>query len=281
MDIELARTFLEVMGEGSFIGAAERLHVSQTAVTARVQSLEETLGCQLFVRNRAGARLTLEGERFVAYATTLVQTWACARAEMKLPRGRASRLRIGAENSLWNPVLTNWVLWIQQDLPSVALHTDVSDPKSLLNKLEKGLLDAIIVHRPNYFSGFVVEQLLEEKLVHVEAVAKPSPNLFVDWGAEFKAQYDAALPQPRQAAFSFNLGPLALHILLRSGGNGYFRTRVVEPYIRSGELRRVIDSPEFTYPIYLVFRAGMLADDLSQALAGLRAGVAGGGDWQV
>ena len=75
MDIELARTFLEIVNTGSFIKAAERMHVTQTAVTARIRSLESHLSCQLFVRNRSGARLTEEGEQFVEYATSLVDTW--------------------------------------------------------------------------------------------------------------------------------------------------------------------------------------------------------------
>ncbi|CAA0120613.1 LysR family transcriptional regulator [Zhongshania aliphaticivorans] len=281
MDIELARTFLEVMSAGSFCGAAERLHVSQTTVTARVQSLEETVDCQLFIRNRSGARLTVEGERFVAYARNLVQSWECAKADMKLPRGRESRLRIGAETSLWNPVLTNWVSWLQINSPSVAVHTDVADASSLLAKLEKGFLDAVIVHRPNYLSGVMVEQLLEEKLVHVQVPNNTKPNLFVDWGSEFRTQYDAALPQPRQAAFTFNLGPLALHVMLSGGGNGYFRTRVVEPYLRSGELERVADSPEFTHPVYLVYRATNSRSELPIALEGLRNVVRDHSEWQV
>lgn len=52
MDVTLERTFLEIVGSGSFLRAAERLHVTQTAVSARVKSLEELLGRQLFVRDR-------------------------------------------------------------------------------------------------------------------------------------------------------------------------------------------------------------------------------------
>src|SRR5690625_7782267 len=58
MDIELARTFLEIVRTGSFMAAAERLHVTQTAVTARLQNLQGQLGCRLFVRNRSGAPLS-------------------------------------------------------------------------------------------------------------------------------------------------------------------------------------------------------------------------------
>ena len=59
MDIELARTFLAIVRCGSFIAAAEQLCVTQTTVTARVKNLEAQLNCPLFVRNRAGARLTV------------------------------------------------------------------------------------------------------------------------------------------------------------------------------------------------------------------------------
>ena len=60
MDLALARTFLEIAGSGSFVRAAERLHVTQTAVSARMRALEELLGQRLFVRNKSGATLTLK-----------------------------------------------------------------------------------------------------------------------------------------------------------------------------------------------------------------------------
>ena len=55
MDITLAQTFLEIVATGSFMRAAERLHVTATAVSARVRKLEDSLGRKLFVRNKAGS----------------------------------------------------------------------------------------------------------------------------------------------------------------------------------------------------------------------------------
>jgi DNA-binding transcriptional LysR family regulator len=51
MDTELARTFLVVIATGSFVEAAQRLHVTQSTVSSRIQRLAETLGTALFVRN--------------------------------------------------------------------------------------------------------------------------------------------------------------------------------------------------------------------------------------
>ncbi|HBS81093.1 MAG TPA: LysR family transcriptional regulator, partial [Pseudomonas sp.] len=120
MDIDLARTFLEIIRSGSFIATAERLHITQTAVTARVRSLETQLGCRLFVRNRAGARLTSNGERFVTHATQLVQTWETARRDLPLPRGYDKLLSLGAEISLCNPLMLAWVQQLRQMLPDHA-----------------------------------------------------------------------------------------------------------------------------------------------------------------
>jgi len=254
MDIELARTFLEVISSGSFVETANRLHLTQTAVTARINNLERKLDCRLFTRNRAGARLTPDGERFAKYATSLVQTWDEARVQMQLPGTTNRQLRIGSEISLWNPVLVKWSGWLQENIDHLALHLDVADRDSLVEKLGTQTLDIILVHRPNYYSGFIVEQLLEEKLIHVRSTKKPGPAIFVDWGEEFRAQYEAILPGPTQAMHRINHGPLALRLILQSGGNGYFRTRVAKPYIEQGLLEKIPDTPEFSYPVYAVYR---------------------------
>jgi DNA-binding transcriptional LysR family regulator len=51
VETELGRTFLAVVAAGNFISAAERLHVTQSTVSTRIRSLEDQLGCTLFVRN--------------------------------------------------------------------------------------------------------------------------------------------------------------------------------------------------------------------------------------
>lgn len=287
MDIQLAKTFLEIMSAGSFQEAAKRLHVTQTTVTARVKSLEEALGCRLFTRNRAGASLTQEGERFVEHAKNLVFTWQRARLELSMPLKASSSLVIGVENSLWNPLLVETINQIQSEKrPQNSLESNIdikarfntSSKKEsaedivfdarieaearLIEQLDQGLLDAVVVHKPHYRSNFVVELLMEEKLIHVQSTKCSQPNLFIDWGEEFKSQYDAVLPNPRQQGFKTNLGPLALKVMLSQGGNGYFRTRVVQKYLANGELERVSGAPEFSYPVYLLYGEQAASDAL-------------------
>ena len=74
MDTELARTLLTVITSGSFISAADRLHVNQSTVSTRIHTLEDQLGCTLFVRDKAGTTLTSAGRQFQRHAATLIRT---------------------------------------------------------------------------------------------------------------------------------------------------------------------------------------------------------------
>ncbi|MCY1295583.1 HTH-type transcriptional regulator HdfR [compost metagenome] len=279
MDLDLARTFLEIVRCGSFIAAAERLHVTQTAITARVQNLESQLGCKLFVRNRAGARLTADGEAFVVYANQLVQTWEAAQRDLPLLEGYRNVLHVGGEVSLCNPLMLDWVRALRETIPGHAIRAEVGDAQRLLRQLEIGVLDAALVYQPAYWPGLQVEQLLEEKLVQVRSPGHPEPYVYIDWGDGFRRQHDAALPDKAKAALGFNLGPLALQYILEHGGAGYFRTRVVQSYLDSGALERVPKAPEFSYPTYLVYSRERDSAVLQQAFALLREVVRNDSDW--
>ncbi|WP_172149655.1 LysR family transcriptional regulator [Pseudomonas tumuqii] len=279
MDIDLARTFLDIMRSGSFIATAERLHITQTAVTARIHNLENQLGCRLFVRNRAGARLTADGERFVTYATQLVQTWEAARRDLPLPRGSGDLLTLGSEMSLCNPLMLAWVQRLHQVLPAHAVRSVVTSGNLLQQQLDLGVLDAALVHQPEYWPNLQVEQLLEEKLIQVVQTHNPEPYMYVDWGPTFRKLHDNALPEHTRTTLSFDLGPLALQYLLQCGGRGYFRTRVVQRYLDEGILKRVEMAPEFSYPIYLVYPRAAVNPALRSALQLLREVVLDDFDW--
>ena len=74
MDTELARTLLTVITSGSIISVADRLHVNQSTVSTRIHTLEDQLGCTLFVRDKADTTLTSAGRQFQRHAATLIRT---------------------------------------------------------------------------------------------------------------------------------------------------------------------------------------------------------------
>jgi DNA-binding transcriptional LysR family regulator len=233
----------------------------------------------LFVRSRNGAVLNDHGRRFVVYASQLVECWDAARRELPLPAGAVQKICLGADQSLWNPMLLRWVSRLHAELPSVALRAEVGEATLLHRKLEQGALDAAIVHLPEYWQDVQVEQLCEEKLIMVRAKQGASPYVFVDWGEEFVRQHDAALPQLAHNRLAVNLGPLALRYLLEHGGSGYFRTRVVQRYLDEGIFEQVPDAPQFAYPLFVVYARNRDIVCLDEALRILREVATSEHDW--
>jgi len=152
----------------------------------------------------------------------------------------------------------------------------------LYQSLQKQEIDAIIVHSPRYLTSLVVEQIAEEKLIHVASDLSQTPDLFIDWGEDFTVQFDRCVPFNSQAAMQFSLGPMALKYLLAKGGNGYFRTRVVAQYLKEGRLHKVKGAAEFTYPIYLVYHNNKAwPDDFEQAKKSLLDGFNQASHWSI
>lgn len=274
MDIGLARTFLAVVASGSFAGAAERLHLTPTAVSARVRLLEAEMGRRLFVRNRAGARLTPAGERFRHHATALVQVWERARAQVALPPGRANLVGVGGEFSLWTPLFADWLLWMRRESPDIAVRVEVDTASRLLERVQDGSLDVAVLYNPPSRPELVVELVSAERLVLVTTneggALRPEDYVYVDWGEPFAASHDTAFPELANAAVSISLGPLALSYVLAVGGAGYFRSAIVQPYLESGQLHRVARAPEFSYSVYAVYSTRSAADVIERVRTGLR-----------
>jgi DNA-binding transcriptional LysR family regulator len=256
MDIDLARTFLAVVSTGSFQGAADRLNVTQTAVSARIKTLEDELGRRLFVRNKAGARRTAPGERFTRHANALVQIWESAHRQIAVPTGREHLVSIGTELSLWTPLFSDWLVWMYRQRPQVALRVEVDAPARLVERVLAGSLDAAVLYNPTRHPDLIVEFLAEEKLMLVttspDGRCDPETYIHVDWGAEFAANEQSAFPDLAGPPIAISLGPLAFQYMLTVGGSGYFRESVVKADIEQGALYRVADAPEFSHSIYLV-----------------------------
>jgi DNA-binding transcriptional LysR family regulator len=276
MDTVLAQTFLEVAAAGSLARAAERLHVTQAAVSARLQALEELLGQKLFVRNKAGARLTQPGRAFLPYATQLTQVWEQAKLRVGADTEDETVLSIGGEFSLWSAMLANWLVALRLSRRGMVLRTRVDTAERLIEQIQNGHLDMGVLYSPHRRPGIETSLLLEEELIAVSTVPESthldlSDYVYVDWGPDFRAQHDRMLPELRDANTVIALGPLALRYILRLGGSGYFRTRAVEPHLARGTLHRVDGAPMFSYSMHAAFSRRTDPELLAWALERLRA----------
>lgn len=96
VDTRLLRSFSVVAQEGNLTRAAERLYLSQPALTKQIRQLEHLLGVPLFTRSRGGMAPTEAGRELAERVPALLESWDAARRATRAAADRAARvLRVG------------------------------------------------------------------------------------------------------------------------------------------------------------------------------------------
>ncbi|MGF1642273.1 MAG: LysR family transcriptional regulator [Thiotrichales bacterium] len=275
MDIDQARTFLAIAAHGSFLEAAKRIHVTQSTVSARIQSLETELGAQLFVRNRSGATLTAAGRRFMHHAKALVLTIEQARHDVGLPSRYRATVRVGGRIALWDGFLPAWVGWMRRTAPDVSIRGEIGFEEDLMRRLVEGSLDIGVMYTPSHAPGLIVEHLFDETLVMVSTnpdMRWPGDDyVYVEWGPGFYAKHQESFPDFARPPQVVNIGWLGVQLMLANGGACYLPIRMARSLILGGRLHHISSAPEFPHPAYMVFPRESDSEGLQLAVEGLRA----------
>lgn len=275
MDVNLARTFLAVVETGSFVDAAERLHVTQSTVSSRIKSLEDLIGQTLFERSKAGASLTRSGLQFQKHALAFVRVWEHARLEVGLAEQHRDHFATGAQFSLWDGFLLKWAAEMRDRIPDIAISASLGFSATLMERLNEGTLDLGLMYRPVQRPGLIVEHLFDEELVLVTSgdASTPPPYdnyVFVNWGPEFQADHAMTLPDLAHPGLTLDLGTLGMNYLLENPATGYFPLRVAGPHVKNGRLQLVKRAPRFVYPAFAVYPEERDDEAFEPFLEGLR-----------
>jgi DNA-binding transcriptional LysR family regulator len=115
VNVEAVRAVVAVAEEGQFQLAADRLGISQQAVSKRIAALEAELGTALFKRTPAGARLTQDGRTFLPHAGAILATVGAAFASVQ-PRTRPLRVDMLSRGTAPVDLLRDFHE-VNQDLP--------------------------------------------------------------------------------------------------------------------------------------------------------------------
>lgn len=152
--------FLEIARQGNLSRAAEVLHVTQPALTARLQALESELGVALFVRRRRGMGLTDAGRAFVPYAERAMTALDDGASLLReLARGGAGELVIGTAPAVGTYVLPALLVRFAERHPRVRLvvrtgHSEEILAMALRREIDLGLVRELrhpdIESRPLY-----------------------------------------------------------------------------------------------------------------------------------
>lgn len=260
MDITLLKTFLEVAATGSFVSASDRLFVTQSAVSLRVQRLEDSLGQSLFTRSKAGAELTPAGIEFERFALSMIKIWEEARQQIAIPEGFNKSFVIGSQYSLWPRLGFQWIDSLQKEMPQLSIRGEVGMPDRLTRFLTEGIIQAALSYTPQMRPGLEVEKILDDELVLVSSWANPTSDLkgkyiYVDWGPEFAHAHSVSLPElTSTSGLTLALGALSAEYVLNRNAAAYLPARYIKRYLDVGVLHLVPDAPTFPYPIWVVWR---------------------------
>lgn len=272
--MEQIKTFLSVVANGSFLEAANRLYVTQSTVSTRIQRLESYLGVSLFVRNRSGAVLTLPGHRFLRHAKSLLLTLEQARHDIGLSSRYRTSITVGTRIALWEELLPRWVGTMRKQAPDISIRFEIGFEEDLMRALIEGRMDVAIMYTPHHSPGLQIEHLFDETLTLLTTDPdSPWPNddyIYVDWGPAFYALHSRHYPDLESPPQTVNIGWLGVQLIISNGGSCFLPMRMAKPLTQAKKLFHVPGSPQFRLPAYMVFPRDSDSIVLQQVLESLR-----------
>lgn len=151
MEIRVLRYFLEIAREENMTRAAQRLHVSQPALSKQMKDLEEELGRKLFRRGSASIHLTDEGMLLRKRAEDiLAMVDKTAEEFANLDEVTGGEVYIGCAESFQIRYLAEIIKGFRERYPLLKYHILSGDTAQVTERLDRGLLDfAVIVEPPN------------------------------------------------------------------------------------------------------------------------------------
>lgn len=146
VELRHLRYFVAVAEDLSFSRAAQRLHLTQPALSRQIRDLEDELGCELFLRTRGKIALTAAGLTLLGHARELLEAASrAAGATLSAAKRTANRIRIGHYGMLWvehfQPALKRFC----QRHPSAELEPVEETPADLQDALRRGELELALL----------------------------------------------------------------------------------------------------------------------------------------
>ena len=163
VNYELYKTFYSVAKNKNITKAAHELMISQPAVSKSIKTLEDQVGCTLFIRNKYGVSLTEEGETFYKNIKPAIEMIEHAEETLQetlnLDYGTLS---IGVSNTLTRKYLLPYIKKFHEQYPRIKIKISTSPTFELITQARNGLIDFIILNLPYQLPSDFKETTLKE-----------------------------------------------------------------------------------------------------------------------
>jgi len=174
VDFDQLTTFLEVVKQGNFSRAGEKVYRSQSAVSAQIRQLEHEYGTKLLDRSGKRVTLTPAGEVLFEYANRLLalrgESLRAVADQLQTPRGV---LAIGANEATCLYVLPETFSEYRRRYSDVQISIYRNFSHKILERLQDGLIDVGIVTMPVKAPRVVVKRIFHDRLMLMTAPNHP------------------------------------------------------------------------------------------------------------
>ena len=279
MDIRLFRSFLVVAKLGNITHAAEKLHLTQPAVTFQIRTLEGHFGISLFERVGKKLVITSAGSELVGYAEKLLAIFDDMHSCLKSTNVRNDPIRLGSSTAVASYILPSIIKEFQARGIKGSIEFDVC---TFIADTVKGILDNTyelsIVHDTLANNQIAQFPLFKERLVwvvHRDLLIRHGNNLdisnypFLNYrkGSVFRAKYEHFLEEKSiTPTFEYSDTVSITQAVLDGLGIGVIPHVAVAPYLENGTLIELPVQQQMTFDISLAFRKNKLFSPTIRAL---------------
>jgi DNA-binding transcriptional LysR family regulator len=174
MDLNLLRSLVAVADAGAITEAANRLGITQPALTRRIQQLEAEFGAEFLSRSRKGAHLTELGRLAEREARVLIDRYDSLKAEVASHRNvEGGTVRIGGGATAVSFMLPDAIARFQREYPLVHFHVKEASSSEIASDVADGRLELGLVTQPVRTAGLEIKPLTDDHIVLVAALDNP------------------------------------------------------------------------------------------------------------
>jgi LysR family transcriptional regulator, low CO2-responsive transcriptional regulator len=170
MNLHHLAIFNAIAETGSISAAAEKLHISQPAMSREIKDFESRLGVTLFERQPRGMRMTHAGEVLNEYAVRLFEISRSAQAAMReIADARMGNLSIGASNTNGTYILPQRLATFRRANPDVRITMFIGNTEQISQGVADMRYTLGFIEGPLHVDGLVAEPFQQDDLVPVVA----------------------------------------------------------------------------------------------------------------
>jgi DNA-binding transcriptional LysR family regulator len=173
-DARQIRAFCTLARTGSFTQTARELHLTQSAVSRSVKTLEGDAGCRLLHKLGKKIALTQAGEQLLHHATKILQEMEDAREALgRLGKWGKGRLRIGASTTACQHIIPSVLREFKESFPDHVITVEAGDTPELIAQLLRHRIDLALTLEATKEPQLEFNPLFDDELQFIVGALHP------------------------------------------------------------------------------------------------------------